>query len=146
MNTHTETKQETKFDKLDYIINEINQTINFNKFTIDAKKYKIDYYTKLKNELYKVKLSKIKLHNFQSETLKYSETLEKQSYRDKLLKCIEKLEIHNFAPELNKLVFINKEYILTSNKFTINEALDKVIKNCCISTLKNIILKNKVTL
>lgn len=134
--------------KLDYIIKEINKTTNFNKFTIDAKKYKINYYKNNynKKELKRIKLSRIKLHNFQSETLKYSETLEKQSYKDKLLKCIEKLEIHNFAPELNKLVFINKEYILTSNKFTIKEALNKLIKNSCISTLKNIILKNKVTL
>lgn len=132
--------------KLNYIISNINNVVNYSKFVKQAKKEKINYYNQNKKHLNNIDTKKIHEHNFDTEVLKLSELLEKKSYKNKLYKCIDKLEIHNYSPEQNKLHFLNKDYVLVSNKFKINDAIETIIKKYSISYIKNILLSNKIKL
>jgi hypothetical protein len=96
--------------KLDYILNEINEVQNYNLHTRNAKEIKIEYYMLSKNKLKNILPSVLLSHNFSGEVLRLGEMLEKKEIINKIIATKKiKLVRHKFAPELNKLQIIGKE-------------------------------------
>jgi hypothetical protein len=96
--------------KLDYILNEINEVQNYNLHTRNAKEIKIEYYKSSKNKLKDILPSVLLSHNFSGEVLRLGEMLEKKEIINKIIATKKiKLVRHKFAPELNKLQIIGKE-------------------------------------
>ena len=96
--------------KLDYILNEINEVQNYNLHTRNAKDIKILYYKSSKNKLKNILPSVLLDHNFSGEVLSLGEMLEKKEIINKIISTKKiKLVRHKFAPELNKLQIIGKQ-------------------------------------
>jgi hypothetical protein len=100
----------TTKQKLDYILNEINDVQNYNLHTRKAKEIKIEYYNLSKNKLKNILPSVLLAHDFSGEVLRLGELLEKKQIINKIISTKKiKLERHKFAPELNKLKIIGKQ-------------------------------------
>ena len=100
----------TTKQKLDYILNEINEVQNYNLHVKNAKEIKIEYYKLSEKQLKDVPPSKILQHSFGGEVLSLGEMLEKKEIINKII-ATKKIKVvrHKFAPELNKLQIIGKE-------------------------------------
>ena len=100
----------TTKQKLDYILNEINEVQNYNLHVKNAKEIKIKYYKLSEKQLKEVPPSKILQHSFGGEVLSLGEMLEKKEIINKII-ATKKIKVvrHKFAPELNKLQIIGKE-------------------------------------
>ena len=110
--------------KLDYILNEINEVQNYNLHTRNAKEIKIEYYKSSKNKLKDILPSVLLSHDFSGEVIRLGELLEKKEIINKIIATKKiKLVRHKFAPELNKLQVIGKEknIILAPNVIKISE-------------------------
>jgi maleate cis-trans isomerase len=96
--------------KLDYILEQINEVQNYNLHTRNAKEIKILYYKSSKNKLKNILPSVLLSHNFSGEVLRLGEMLEKKEIINKII-ATKKIKVvrHKFAPELNKLQIIGKE-------------------------------------
>ena len=96
--------------KLDYILNEINEVQNYNLHTRNAKEIKIEYYKSSKNKLKDILPSVLLSHDFSGEVIRLGELLEKKEIINKII-ATKKIKVvrHKFAPELNKLQIIGKE-------------------------------------
>ena len=96
--------------KLDYILEQINEVQNYNLHTRNAKEIKIEYYMLSKNKLKNILPSVLLSHNFSGEVLRLGEMLEKKEIINKII-ATKKIKVvrHKFAPELNKLQIIGKE-------------------------------------
>ena len=100
----------TTKQKLDYILEQINEVKNYNLHTRNAKEIKIEYYMASKNKLKNILPSVLLSHNFSGEVLRLGELLEKKEIINKIIATKKiKLVRHKFAPELNKLEIIGKE-------------------------------------
>lgn len=131
-----------KKEKLNYILNEITKAKDLNRFTKEAKKFKSVFYTQSIDKLDNLNIEAIKKHNFISEVYFYAENLQKKSFIPKLLKKVNCLETHKFAPELNTLHFKNRS-VRTSQKTSIAAALELIIKNNSIEGLKKLMIELK---
>ncbi len=100
----------TTKQKLDYILNEINEVQNYNLHVKNAKEIKIKYYKLSEKQLKEVPPSKILQHSFGGEVLSLGEMLEKKEIINKII-ATKKIKVvrHKFAPELNKLQILGKE-------------------------------------
>jgi hypothetical protein len=100
----------TTKQKLDYILNEINEVQNYNLHTRNAKEIKIEYYKSSKNKLKDILPSVLLSHDFSGEVIRLGEMLEKKEIINKII-ATKKIKVvrHKFAPELNKLEIIGKE-------------------------------------
>lgn len=110
--------------KLDYILEQINEVQNYNLHTRNAKDIKILYYKSSKNKLKDILPSVLLAHDFSGEVIRLGELLEKKEIINKIIATKKiKLERHKFAPELNKLQVIGKEknIILAPNVIKISE-------------------------
>ena len=110
--------------KLDYILEQINEVQNYNLHTRNAKEIKIEYYKSSKNKLKNILPSVLLSHDFSGEVLRLGEMLEKKEIINKIIATKKiKLVRHKFAPELNKLQVIGKEknIILAPNVIKISE-------------------------
>jgi hypothetical protein len=102
-------------EKLEYINLEIKNTNvnligNFNTHLRNAKEIKKKYYNNNKLKLKNIDSKVLLKHNFQAETLRLAELLEKKQTINKIIKKHKiKIERHMYAPELNKTYLINKE-------------------------------------
>ena len=126
-------------EKIDYIIKEINLTPQHNMFIKKAIKDKITFYNKTRLKLKDVSGVAIINHNFQTETIKRGEYLEKIHFINKYLKkYIKGIEVHNYAPELNKLQFSNNFKPIKIPQITsIEEAIETIAKRYYLSALKS---------
>lgn len=126
-------------EKIDYIIKEINLTPQHNKFVKKAIKDKITYYNKTRLKLKDISGVAIVNHNFQTETIKRGEYLEKLDFINKYLKkYIKGIEVHKYAPELNELHFINDfKPIKIPQVISIEEAIETIAKKYYLSALKS---------
>jgi hypothetical protein len=96
--------------KLDYILEQINEVQNYNLHTRNAKEIKILYYKSSKNKLKNILPSVLLAHDFSGEVIRLGELLEKKEIINKIIATKKiKLVRHKFAPELNKLQIIGKE-------------------------------------
>lgn len=100
----------TTKQKLDYILNEINDVQNYNLHTRKAKEIKIEYYKLSKAQLKDVLPSKILSHSFGGEVLSLAEKLEKAEIINKIVATKKiKLTRHKNAPELNTTTIIGAQ-------------------------------------
>jgi hypothetical protein len=96
--------------KLDYILEQINEVQNYNLHTRNAKEIKILYYKSSKNKLKNILPSVLLAHDFSGEVIRLGELLEKKEIINNIIATKKiKLVRHKFAPELNKLQIIGKE-------------------------------------
>lgn len=130
---------DTISEKIDYIIKEIELTPQHNKFIKKAIKDKRSYYYKTRLKLKHVSAVAIINHNFQAETIKRGEYIEKLDFINNYLKKhIKGIEVHNYAPELNKLHFINNfKPIKIPQIISIEEAIETIAKKYYLSALKS---------
>ena len=126
--------------KLTLIIEKINQVDESNKFIKQAKKAKIQAYSKAIDKVNEIDIEIIKNHNFESEVLGLSIFLEKQDFFKKHLeKKIEKLERHLYSPEQNKLHFTNGKTLNASQQTSIESAKNYIVQAYSLNQLENLI-------
>lgn len=135
-------------EKLNYIKDEIKTTPKSGIYKIkETTKEVLDFYTNKKEVLEKVSFEQLKKYSFVREILIKCETKEKLSFTENILDCVYRLETHSFAPELNKLNFINnKGFIIeikTPQKTTIEDSVSYLIKSLSLTQLKNLIKTTK---
>ncbi len=104
----------------------------------ETKKEVIDFYTKNESKLDSIKKETFNNYSFLTEVLQKCELKEKQSFNKKIFKKVIKLEVHRYAPELNKLHLFNNNTINTPKCTNIENAIAYVIKAFSINQLKNI--------
>lgn len=100
----------TTKQKLEYILEQINEVQNYNLHIRNAKEIKIEYYKSSKNKLKDILPSVLLSHNFSGEVLRLGEMLEKKQIINNIISTKKiRLVRHKFAPELNKLEIIGKQ-------------------------------------
>lgn len=132
-------------ENLNLIIEKINALKNSkHKFFNKAKLKRIEYYKNrlinYPNSFDDLPIEKINNHDFLSEILEQSFILEKIDYFKKYkYSKIDKLEVHVYSPEQNKLLFNKSEiFISVPNCFTIQEAINYIIINQSLEQIKTI--------
>lgn len=124
---------ETISEKLDYINKEIKNTNvdligNFNTHLKNAKEIKIKYYYSSRLKLKNIDSKILLKHNFQKEIISLAELLEKKLVINKVINTKNiRLELHKFAPELNK-VKINKTILEAPNVVAIDDIVSTMQK------------------
>jgi hypothetical protein len=122
------------------ITEKINSIKNTNKFIIKAKKEKLQFYFNRIDDINNMDFNKIEKHDFKAEILSASINIKKLDYFSKYkYKFIDKLEIHEFSPELNKIYFRNMNlYIKIPNITSIETAIQYIIVNQSLEQIKSI--------
>lgn len=103
-------------NKKEYLYKCIVDRINAIKGMNEGKKNRLDYYRTNIDKLENLNKQHLNNFNFEHEVKRI----------DIKLKRIDKLEIHAFAPELNKLHLKDGTCIKASGKITINECLELI--------------------
>ncbi len=124
-------------EKLKYIINELNNIKPSNKYVSEAVKDRIKYYNETANMLKNVSFEKIQRFSFLSEVLQKAENLEKLNFVPILLDKVQMLEVHKYAPELNRLHFKSRHVNVPQAK-TIADAITQVINNSSLTSLNDL--------
>lgn len=96
------------------------------KFEIESKEVVISYYKDKQSLFEKVTIEQVRDHDFSNEVRTKAKNLKRY---DILNKNVKGLERHTYAPELNKLHFINGQSISVSGKTTIEEAIKTIESN-----------------
>ena len=112
---------------IELIKNKINTISSTDKFIKKAKIQRLQFY---KDNLAKVNLmqtEKINEYNFKIEIINHAYNLRKLALTPKIMKQIIKLELHSYAPEMNKLHLTKNRYIKTPQITTIENALTFLI-------------------
>lgn len=143
MNTLKSTKD--LIHKISHIRNEINEIQNTSIFIIDAKKQCLQNYENRLNELERIKLNKVLNFDFVGEVYRKSEVLQKTKLIENIIDKSFQLEIHKFAPELNKLVLRNKNKISVANCVEFSHVKKKLLK-LSLNELQNICLNNQISI
>ena len=120
---------------IELIKNKINTIKETDKFIKKAKIQRLQFY---KNNLAKVdqmQIDKIKDYNFKNEIISHAYNLRKLSLTPKIMKQIIKLELHSFAPELNKIHFTKNRFIKIPQITTIENALTFLINTMNLDQL-----------
>ena len=135
-------------EKLNYIKNEIKNTPKNGIYKIEEiKKEVLDFYINKKEMLENVSFENLKNYSFVSEILKKSELKEKLSFTKNILDRVYRLETHSFAPELNRLNFINNKGVIievkTPQKTTIDESVCYLIESFSLIQIKDLIITTK---
>lgn len=131
--------------KISHIRNEINEIENTSIFIIDAKKQCLENYENRLNELERIKLNKVLNYDFVAEVYRKSEVLQKTKLVQNIIDKSFQLEIHKYAPELNKLVLRNKNKISVANCVEFSHVKKKLLK-LSLSELQNICLNNQISI
>jgi len=131
--------------KISHIRNEINEIENSSIFIIDAKKQCLENYENRLNELERIKLNKVLNYDFVAEVYRKSEVLEKTKLIENIIDKSSGIEIHNFAPELNKLVLSNENKINVERCFDFLNVKKKLLK-LSLNELQNICLNNQISI
>jgi hypothetical protein len=130
----------TQISNIDLVINLISNIKATNKNIKVAKEQKIEYYKGKIEQLNTFNQEQIKNHNFKSEILNASLTVQKLDYFYKYkFKLIDKLEIHNYSPEQNKLLFRKGEiFVSVPYKTDIDQAIIFIIENQTLEQIKTL--------
>jgi hypothetical protein len=124
---------------LELVINKINSIKSSDKNIQKAKKQRIEFYKSYENRINSLDIDKINCHNFINEVLDCSQNILKlECFNKSKYKMIDKLEIHRYAPELNKLLFKNGKEIKTPQIDNIENAIAFIIKNQSLEQIKSI--------
>jgi hypothetical protein len=125
--------------KLAFIKASITKTNCNNKFAKKAKQNRIKYYTENVDKLIQINIEKIQSHNFNIEVIEHAFNLEKLNYIDKKvfnkIKCI---EVHKYAPELNKIIFKNNTEIKAPQVINMEQATLFLLNRLSLEQLKEI--------
>lgn len=125
-------------NKLKYIINELNSIKPSNKYVSEAIKERVKYYNDTAHMLENVTEQQILNFCFLSEVLRKAEILEKQKFYKILIDKAVKLEVHKYAPELNKLHFKRRQ-INVPQATTITDAITQIISKNSLTSLNGFI-------
>lgn len=98
---------ETIEQKLNYIIEQINETPNVAPHINTSKIERIKYYRDSAWRLDAMSPELIKKFDFQREVITKAENLEKVYFAERLIHFCTGVEVHNYAPELNTAHFCN---------------------------------------
>ena len=126
--------------KLELIKKSINSANVFDTFGKKAKKQKIEYYSNRINDLNSLSIEQIKKHNFNTEIINFAYELKKLNLVDKkLYKNIIGIEVHKYAPELNKVLFNNNIEIKCNNVTNLDSAIKYIVQNLSLEQIENLI-------
>jgi len=131
--------------KISHIRNEINEIENTSIFIIDAKKQCLENYENRLNELERIKLNKVLNYDFVAEVYRKSEVLEKTKLIENIIDKSKGIEVHKYAPELNKLHLINGNKINVKECFDFSAVKKKLLK-LSLNELQNICLNNQISI
>jgi len=136
-------------EKLNYILKELKTVPIENIYKAkECIKEKEGFYIGSIDKLEKISLDQLKKYSFVSEVLNLSELKEKLSYTKKILNRVYRLECHKYAPELNKLNFIDKSNSLIEFKvqrvINITDAVSLFIKLSSLKQIKDLVRTCKV--
>lgn len=125
---------------LTLVINLISEIKETNKNIKKAKTEKIKFYENLEDRVNALSWDRIKDHDFNSEIIGASLTIQKLDYfKTYKYKLMDKLETHRYSPEQNRLYFRNgTSYISVPNKTEIYSAISHIITTQSFDQIKSI--------
>ena len=127
----------TNNEKLTFIKEAINKTYCKNKLANKAKIQRFDFYTENINRLENISIEDLKKHRFDIEVINLAFELEKLDFVTKrVFKKIKGIEVHNYAPELNKIILTNGYNIAAPQITDIEKALLFITKSFSLTQLK----------
>ena len=133
-----------KMDRLNYIIHELKQAPTTGIFKVkETKREMLSFYTKEKERLYDIPLEQIQKYSFISELLQRCEQKEKASKTKQILARVKGLERHEYAPEMNKLIFNNDEAFYVPQVKTIEKDVEVFISKSSLTKIKKLIYRVK---
>jgi len=135
-------QKEIIFSRLEEIKNRLRSAPESLYKRAEIKKDMLKFYADNSEKLEEVTEKQFNAYSFASELCQRCEQAEKESKRKKLEKLVSGLERHQYAPELNKLVFVSGQKIGTPQAQDTKQALNHLIKNSSITKLNSIILNN----
>lgn len=112
---------------IELIKNKINTITETDKFIKKAKIQRLKFYKDNLTKVNQMQIDKINDYNFKNEIISHAYNLRKLSLTPKIIKQIIKLEIHSFAPELNKIHFTKNRFTKIPQITTIENALTFLI-------------------
>jgi len=104
----------------------------------ETKKEVLEFYTNNESKLNSVKKETFNNYSFLTEVLQKCELKEKQSFSNKILKKVIKLERHKYNPTSNKIHLVNDKTINTPKCINIEGSVAYIIKTFSLNQLKNI--------
>jgi hypothetical protein len=112
---------------IELIKNKINTITESDKFIKKAKIQRLQFYKDNLTKVNQMQVDKIVDYNFKNEVINHAYNLRKSSLTPKILKQIIKLELHAYAPEINKLHFTKNRIVKIPQITTIENALTFLI-------------------
>lgn len=109
------------------IENKIKLVPGTDNFIKKAKIQRLQYYKDNLIRVNQMQAEKINEYNFKVEIINHAYNLRKSALLPKIMKQVIKLELHNFAPELNKIHFTKNRFISVAGKNDITSALTFLI-------------------
>lgn len=109
------------------IENKIKLVAGTDNFIKKAKIQRLKYYKDNLSRVNQMQPEKIQEYSFTVEIINHAYNLRKSALLPKIMKQVIKLELHNFAPELNKLHFTKNRFISVAGKNDISSALTFLI-------------------
>lgn len=113
-------------------IKSIPGTDNFIK---KAKVQRLKFYKDNLSRVEQMNIDKINEYNFKVEIINHAYNLRKVALLPRLTKQVLKLEIHTYAPELNKLHFTKNRFVKVPAKIDISSALHYLISTMNMNQL-----------
>ena len=105
------------------------------KFIKKAKVQRLQFYKDNLSRVNEMQAEKIQEYSFKVEVINHAYNLRKSALLPKIMKQVIKLEVHSFAPELNKLHFTKNRFISVAGKIDISSALNYLINTMNIDQL-----------
>lgn len=129
----------TQISKIDIIISKINKVNCSGTFGKKAKLNRIEFYKDNISKLDNITFEQIEKFNFTAEVANLAYELKKLSYINKhIYKKIKGIEVHTYAPELNKIVFKNNIEIKAPQIKDIESAIKFLCTNFSFEQLQKI--------
>jgi hypothetical protein len=120
---------------IELIENKINLISGTDKFIKKAKIQRLQFYKDNLVKVNQMQTDKIKDYNFKIEIVNHAHNLRKVSLNPKMLKQIIKLELHAYAPEMNKLHFTKNRIVKIPQITNIENAITFLINTMNIDQL-----------
>lgn len=134
-------------DRIAHIKNQIIDMPGIYKFK-ETRKEVIGFYMHKIDRLNLVPEQDFLRHNFLTEVLEKCEVKEKASKITPIHDRVYRLERHRYAPELNKLEFIQHDgdhvYVSTENQTDIENAIVYLLRSMSLKQINNLILTTKI--
>lgn len=117
------------------IENKINAISGSDKFIKKAKVQRLQYYKDNLTRVNQMQADKINEYSFKVEIINHAYNLRKSALLPKIMKQVIKLDIHVYAPELNKLHFTKNRFISVPQKKDIETSLTFLIDTMSLEQL-----------